>query len=201
MREAGPSGTAEGAFVAVVGASGVGKDTLIASARERLGEDARFAFPHRWITRPPDATEQSEELTREEWERRRAAGLCALAWEAHGIAYGIPAGVDGELAAGRIVVANVSRAVLDEARRRFGRCEAIMIEAKAETLALRLTARGREGAAARARRLARPTRALPPGLPVHRIVNDGTLATAARLFHDTLLRIAGDRPAESVASR
>ena len=171
-----------GAFVAVVGPSGAGKDTLIAGARDALAGDDRFAFPARWITRPPDETERSEELSADEWSRRCQAGECALSWQAHGIAYAIPASVDGDIGAGRLVVVNVSRGVLAQALARFPRVAALCVTASPETLAARLAARAREGAADRARRLARAPRPLPEGLCSVEIGNDGTREEALAAF-------------------
>ena len=43
----------------------------------------------------------------------------ALQWQAHGLRYGIPADIADDLAAGVVVVANVSRGVIAEAADRF----------------------------------------------------------------------------------
>ncbi|HEY0202209.1 MAG TPA: phosphonate metabolism protein/1,5-bisphosphokinase (PRPP-forming) PhnN, partial [Burkholderiaceae bacterium] len=48
------SSVAPGILFFVVGASGVGKDTLMARARTLLGGDGRFRFARRTITRPAD---------------------------------------------------------------------------------------------------------------------------------------------------
>ena len=186
----GASVLAPGIFIAVVGPSGAGKDTLIAAARERLAGDDRFAFPSRWITRPPDPTEPSEELTRAEWERRCEAGECALSWKAHGIAYAIPAHVDGEIAGGRAMIANTSRGVLGDALARFPRSAAIIITASRDTLARRLAERGREDAADRTRRLARAPRPVPPGMRTIEVANDGDIEEATDRFVDAVRQLA-----------
>ena len=199
----GPSGRAPerseraaGVFICVVGPSGVGKDTLIAATCERLSHDPRFAFPRRWITRPPGARERAEELGRQELARRRAAGGCALHWEAHGIAYAIPGNVDREIAAGRTVVCNVSRGVVADALVRFPRVATVVVAASRTTLAARLAARGREGAQDQQRRLSRRPRPLPPGMPTVTIDNTGALETATAAFIEALRGLAAGQVRE-----
>jgi ribose 1,5-bisphosphokinase len=52
-----------GAFVAVVGPSGAGKDTLIAHARSALAGEPQIDFVRRVITRPSDGqTEDHDTL-------------------------------------------------------------------------------------------------------------------------------------------
>ena len=158
-------------LVLVVGPSGAGKDTLMAAAAGRLRGDGRFCFVRREITRAAEAGgEEHVAVTPAEFAARRAAGAYALAWEAHGLGYGIPAAIGGDLAAGRVVVANVSRGVLGEAAGRFPTC-VLEITAPIEVLARRLAARGRE---AEGDILARLARAIPlaKGLDVVRVVND-----------------------------
>lgn len=105
-------------LVAVVGPSGAGKDTLMAGARARLAEDARFRFVRRRITRPAEAGgEAHDPLTEEGFVAVREAGGFALWWAAHGLLYGIPRDIEADLADGRVVVANLSRGVLAEASR------------------------------------------------------------------------------------
>jgi len=84
-----------------------------------------------------------------------AAGDYLLCWEAHGLGYGLPAVLAAELAAGRTVVANVSRTVLDEARSRFPGVRIVSVTAEPEAVAGRLARRSREDVEAVARRLAR----------------------------------------------
>jgi ribose 1,5-bisphosphokinase len=165
----------------VVGPSGAGKDTLLAAARERLAGDPRIVFIRRAITRPAEAGgEDHEALDEAAFALREAAGGFALSWRAHGLAYGIPRRIEADLAAGRVVVANLSRTVLAEAARRY-KTRVVVVTAPPPVLAARLAARGREAAGDIAERLAREVE-LPPGLARVEVVNDADVATgAARL--------------------
>ncbi|HET6184622.1 MAG TPA: phosphonate metabolism protein/1,5-bisphosphokinase (PRPP-forming) PhnN [Acetobacteraceae bacterium] len=171
-----------GTLVLVVGPSGAGKDTLLAHARRALAGDARFRFVRRVITRPAEAGgEEHDAVNAAEFARRRFA----LSWQAHGLSYGVPEDVADDLRAGRVVVANVSRAVVAEAALRFP-VRLIEVTAPASVLAARLAARGREAAGDIAARLARRV-ALPPGVRVARVVNDAGLEDGVRAFVDALL--------------
>ena len=178
-------------LVAVVGPSGAGKDTLLAGARMRIGPDARFRFVRRAITRPAEAGgEDHDALDRDAFFRRRDAGDFALWWEAHGLLYGIPRDIETDLAAGRCVVANLSRRALPEAAARYGLL-VLEITAPPAVLATRLAARGREDPDAVAARLAREA-PLPPGLRVRRVVNDGPPEAGAAEVAAALLEAAGE---------
>ena len=136
-------------------------------AREALAGQPGFRFVRREITRPEGAGgEDHVAVTPELFAARRAAGAYAIAWEAHGLGYGIPVDIARDLDAGHVVVANVSRAVLVEASRRFA-TRVLEITAPVEVLARRLAARGRLSRAV----------PLPDGLDVTSIVNDGPLDT------------------------
>ena len=50
-----------------------------------------------------------------------AAGRFALSWDAHDLRYALPLSVDTDLTLGKIVVANVSRHVVAEARGQISR--------------------------------------------------------------------------------
>ena len=168
-------------LIGVVGASGAGKDTVLEGLRAALADDARFIFIRRAITRPAEAGgEAHEALTEAEFTSRDFA----LQWEAHGLRYGIPRGIEAELAAGRVVLANLSRTVVEQAAARHP-FAVLEITAPPALRAVRLAARGREDAADIAARLAREA-PLPPGLRVLRVVNDTTpeaaIAQAAQLL-------------------
>ncbi len=176
-------------LVAVVGPSGAGKDTLMAGARARLGPDPRFRFVRRSITRPASAGgEDHEPLDRDAFLRRRDSGGFALWWEAHGLFYGIPRDIEADLAAGRCVVANLSRGALAEANARYPLL-VLEITAPPAVLAARLAARGREDPDAIAERLTREA-PLPPCLRVRRVVNDGSPEAGAAQIAAALLDAA-----------
>jgi phosphonate metabolism protein PhnN/1,5-bisphosphokinase (PRPP-forming) len=178
-------------LVPVVGPSGAGKDTLMEAARARLAGDPRFVFARRCITRPAAAGgEDHRAMTREAFEAARAAGAFTLWWEAHGLLYGIPRGIEEEVAAGRVVVANLSRTVLADAARRH-RVRVLIITAPPATLAARLAARGREAPADIAARLAREA-PVPAGIEAETVLNDGTVELGVARVLAALSRAAED---------
>jgi ribose 1,5-bisphosphokinase len=165
-----------GVLILVVGPSGAGKDTLIGGAAEALRDDPRFVFPRRIITRPQDAGgEPHIAQSPEAFAEAEKAGAFALSWRAHDLAYGIPGSIRADLRAGRHVVVNVSRSVIDQARQRFPGVQVIAVSVPREVLAQRLTARGREDAADIARRLERAQGFRLEGSDIHALGNDGPL--------------------------
>ncbi|MCA1777207.1 MAG: phosphonate metabolism protein/1,5-bisphosphokinase (PRPP-forming) PhnN, partial [Loktanella sp.] len=140
-----------GRLFAVVGPSGAGKDTLIAAACRARPALVRA---RRVITRPAAAGgEDFEGVSAAEFARRRAAGDFAIDWRAHGLCYAIPAVIDADLAAGRDVAFNGSRAALAQAVARYPALRVLLVTAPAGVLARRLAARGREDAGRIAARL------------------------------------------------
>lgn len=148
--------TLGGTLVLVVGASGVGKDTVLRGARAALADDAAFVFPTRYITRPPDESEAHAQLDEREWGDLVARGCVSLHWKAHGLSYALPKVVDEHLSAGRVVICNVSRTVIEAARLKYGPAVIVLeIRASQENRAARLAARKRESLAEIAARLTR----------------------------------------------
>lgn len=161
-----------GRIFAVVGPSGVGKDTLLAGV---CGTDG----PHwvrRVITRPAAlGGEPYEGVSEPEFAARDAAGAFALVWRAHGLAYGVPWAELALRDTGRDVVFNGSRGALMQAVARFPDLTIIHITAPQAVLASRLHRRGREAAADIDARLARDVQGFPKGAPITEVVNDGTV--------------------------
>ncbi len=178
-------------LILVVGPSGAGKDTLLNGARDALNEEAgAVRFVRRVITRPGDLGEEAHEsVTEQEFHLRQEAGTFALSWRAHGLHYGIPADITLDLAKGRVVVANVSRAVVAEAASRFP-VAVIEVSAPPALLRRRLAARGREDGEDVARRM---SRAIELPLPVERmqVLNDGTPEQGTRKLVDAIRTAAG----------
>lgn len=148
-----------GALVAVVGPSGAGKDTLIDGARDAFTAADEILFVQRVVTRPAeDGGEAHRAMGRCEFEAASAAGAFALAWEAHGLKYGIPVALDAHLASGHVAVVNGSRAALPLFAARYRNLVVVNVTARPDILARRLAARGREGERAILARLRRSER-------------------------------------------
>lgn len=165
-----------GRFIAVVGPSGAGKDSLMAELCARHPDIHRV---RRVITRAPEAGGEDHETVSEAlFAARAAGGDFALHWGAHGLHYGIPVTVKTALETGQDVLANLSRTVLPKAASVFGDMRVLLVTARPEVLAERLQGRGRETRAEIARRLARPAPVLPEGLDMVEIDNSGALDAA-----------------------
>lgn len=183
---------ARGTLHLVVGPSGAGKDTLIDAARLHRPD---LLIPRRIITRPADAGGEAHEgVSPEAFERSRQAGAFALHWQAHGLSYGIPVGIETVLDAGRPVLANVSRSVIDTARQRYAPLRILFVTAPPAILAQRLAARGRERPEDIERRLARAPYAVPTGPDVWTVDNGGAMDTAVADFVAALA--PADQPTE-----
>ena len=171
--------------IAVVGPSGVGKDTVMAAlcAAQPGLEPVR-----RVITRPAEAGgEPFVAATGQAFQQMQAQGDFVLSWQAHGLSYGIPRSISEQRKRAMGVLVNLSRSVLVEAQAQFGDLIVLSLTATPDTLATRLRARGRETAADQVNRLHRAALPLPEGL--HRVVEvdnsgalDATVQTALSLL-------------------
>jgi ribose 1,5-bisphosphokinase len=132
-----------GRLVLVVGPSGAGKDTLIGLVQAACADDANVVFVRRVVTRAASAFENNEQVTPEAFRAARDDGAFAIDWEAHGLCYALPRGIDDDIRAGRNVVANISRTVIPALRAAYDNVVVVAITAPPEVLAARLAARGR----------------------------------------------------------
>jgi ribose 1,5-bisphosphokinase len=149
------AGIGPGRLVLVVGPSGAGKDTLLNLARAACAGNRSIVFPRRLVTREASASEDNVQLDDEAFERLLAEGALSVHWGAHGHRYALPRSVEDEVRAGRTVVANVSRTVVDILRQNYVDVVVVAISAPAEILAERLAARARGTDGAIELRLAR----------------------------------------------
>jgi len=184
--------TGSGVLVLVAGPSGAGKDTLIGTARAHFHGDARVVFPRRVVTRASDVTEQVRQVSMAEFDAMAARGEFFMAWQAHGLGYGIPAAALTRLEAGSVVIANVSRRIIADAFTLWPRSHAIYVHVEPDILRARLQSRGRETAGQIGARLLRHERIggasapadAPEGATV--IYNSGPIAQASAAFIDVL---------------
>lgn len=165
---------------AIVGPSGVGKDTLMEAVAARWPE---VELVRRVITRPQSAGgEAFESVSEAEFGDRLDRGDFVLHWQAHGLRYGIPMTVRDRLANGSTLLFNGSRAMLPKAARAFPGLKVVHVTAQPEVLAERLAGRGRETPEQIEKRLERAAIPLPPGPELIEIDNSGPLEDAVAAF-------------------
>lgn len=144
----------KGKLFYVIGASGVGKDSLLRYARSHLQQSVVFA--HRYITRPVElAGENHVELSEAEFHTRLEAGCFKFSWQAHGLNYGLGVELDYWLDRGLSVVMNGSRAYLNTASELHPDIVPVLVKVDTQVLKSRLEARGRESAEEISHRLER----------------------------------------------
>jgi ribose 1,5-bisphosphokinase len=147
ISEPAPGAIGPGRLILVVGPSGAGKDTLLGVAKAACAEHKNIVFPRRVVTRQASSSEDNAQLGLDDFRQALARGDFAMHWEAHGHSYGLPREIDDDIRAGRSVVVNASRTVIDAARRSYANVTVIAITAPPEVLAerLKMRARGSDG--------------------------------------------------------
>jgi len=176
-----------GTLFFVVGASGVGKDTLIKGAKSALADDGDFVFARRSITRPPDMGDEGHEhLSPQEFERLRANGGFLIHWAAHGLFYGIRANYRDALGKGKHVVVNGSRAAIPDLLRLVPGAVIVQVTASPETIAKRLATRAREDQSEIQARLERGSLSIPSHAKSVTVANDSDPATGIASFTSIL---------------
>lgn len=173
-----------GRLIAVVGPSGVGKDSVMSGLADAC---PRIRLVRRTITRAPrQSGEDYDAVTVEDFEALARADAFCLHWGAHGLLYGIPRDVLESMRIGTDCLANLSRGALPQAARVFDSLVVISLTASPDTLATRLAGRGREPARDIAARLAQARKPLPDGLDATTISNDGPLRETISRALETL---------------
>ena len=187
-----PARIGPGRFIVVAGPSGAGKDTLIGLARTACADARNIVFPRRVVTREASAFEDNEQIGLDAFRQARTRGDFAVHWEAHGHCYALPRAIDDDIRAGRTVVANVSRTVVDAMRRAYANVTVVFITAPSDVLAERLAARARSSDGQIEYRLSRVVDDVATG-PDVTIANVGSVEDHAR---ELVQVIKGDRGSE-----
>lgn len=134
-------------IVLIVGASGVGKDTLLRSIQNKT----QFNFIKRYITREPDDNEQNYYIDSEAFERLKKDNFFISTWEAHSNKYGIAKNqiIDG------VNIISISRSTIKDFEKYFENVVTVEITLSKDVLYERLKNRARENEEQIQKRLAR----------------------------------------------
>ncbi len=119
-------------------------------------------------------------------------GAFCVSWQAHGLNYGLPAGMRYDISDGATVFVNGSRQALPLIREAFPDAIVIMLSVEPAELARRLGERGREGAEDIRRRLERARMDMEAGGEIHLVDNTGAVAFAG----NAILVLAGLLPGD-----
>ncbi len=123
-------------IVLIVGASGVGKDSLLRSIKDKV--DANFI--QRYITRVPDTNEANFYIDKDAFLALKEKNYFISSWEAHGNYYGI---AKDHIKEGLNII-SISRGAVEDFEKVFDEVITINITLPKELLLLRLHSRGRE---------------------------------------------------------
>ena len=148
-----------GNLFVIVGASGVGKDTLLNEIKARL---ENFYFVKRYITRTLDKNNEDHiAISNTDFQNKVKDGFFAISWQAHSLSYGIPKDIEDELKKGVNVIFNGSRLALKQIRESYPDAKIICIIASKKTIESRLISRNRESKDDIKKRLNREVGKLP----------------------------------------
>ena len=173
-----------GAWIFICGPSGVGKDSVIASAQQTMGERKDIVFSRRMVTRPAQTGSDHDPVNETDFLGLMHTGRLSWHWKAHGFYYGIALRYAADVQAGRLVVVNGSRAHVDQLAP-SATVRVVHITADPVHLAARLKLRGRDADSAVAQRLARNS--LFDSIKAERVIaNDSSVAVAGQQLADYL---------------
>lgn len=128
----------------VIGPSGVGKDTLMDIAKQRL-KNSNVVFAQRYITRAKNAGGETHiEISKQDFIEKTKENFFCLWWQSHDNYYGISSNINMLLDNGFNVVVNGSRGYYEEALKVYSDIKTVLITAQEATIKERLLKRGRE---------------------------------------------------------
>lgn len=183
-----------GRLIYLMGPSGAGKNSLIASAREKANKNKHLYFSPRYVTRLTSeqaAGDDDFSISVAAFAHYKRIGAFALDWEAHGYCYGVSVTLDTMLRAGKYVVVNGSRAYLDTAFKKYPQMTAVLITVPADVARARLEMRGRENPDAINAHVERAVEHIPHAIPPAQYItidNSGPLEYASQALLRVLLR-------------
>lgn len=175
----------------VVGNSGSGKDSLIREVQKRYPSDKiTIKVPIRVITRPQSPrTEDFESVDEKTFLKLKNEGAFALDWHIYDMYYGVRKEIIEWADQGHPVLINVSRNIIESARKRYPGIKVIFVRVPFEITEKRLQKRGRERGDALNNRLERARKNQELHSADFVVENSGDLADAVNTILDYILKI------------
>jgi len=134
-----------GQLFLIVGNSGSGKDSLLEEVMTRWPASAKaLKISRRYITRPAHKSEPFVPVTPQDFEGLRQQGKFCLNWHVYDTHYGVPMTTIKWLKEGDLVIVNVSRAIIPQARQLVPDLKVIFVSVPLESTLQRMTSRNRE---------------------------------------------------------
>lgn len=134
-----------GTLFLIVGNSGSGKDSIITGVIKEFPSNLiQIYAPKRYITRPPSEFERSISITIKGFKELEEKGKFALKWHIYELDYGVPIDIEKWLKKGHPVIVNVSRTVIEMARKKYKNTKVVFIEVPFEITLQRIRDRKRE---------------------------------------------------------
>ena len=172
-----------GSLIYVMGASGVGKDSLIEAAKFKFKDSAKIKFARRYITRQDTSGgEDNRFINPTLFDYLENSGEFIFSWRSHGLSYGLSFEIEKWLNDDLVVVVNGSRAYLPAALKIRPDLKPVLITAKPEIITERLNGRGREDQSEIDERLKQPEYKFTRIKNLLKIDNSGELNKAAAIF-------------------
>lgn len=135
----------DGVLFLIIGNSGSGKDSLIQEVIKIWPEDKiPLRAATRYITRTTHESEPHVSVSPDVFHRLKNEGNFFLTWHSYDFDYGIGKEVLSWISQGIHVMANISRTVVTEVRKKIPRVKVIFISVPLETTICRLKKRKRE---------------------------------------------------------
>ena len=168
-----------GTLFLIVGNSGSGKDSIISGVIKEYPSNLKKVYaPKRYITRSPSEFESNTSVTKNQFKELEEKGVFAFIWHIYELDYGIPKDFEELLEKGHPVIINVSRTVIEIARKMYKKTKVVFIEVPFEIILQRIRDRKRETKEFLKKRIERAKQNQKPSLVDFIVDNSGELSDA-----------------------